>query len=154
MNQSEIKKVAPLLMSTDINAGVDADSVNMAKAFRAMFVILFGTLAGDAVLTLNSGATDGVKTTALTFKYALGSAALGSAGCDVIGDTTSAATLTLTAATYTDKMLIVEIENDKLTEGEPWLTLALSDAADSGPCTIMCLLDPRHTKDKSPSVLA
>jgi hypothetical protein len=156
MRFPEIFKVVPVMASDDINAGVDADSINMKNFHRATFIMTFGTLSGNAVLTVNSGATDGEKTSALTFNYALGSAAIGAASCDVLAAGTAAATLTLTAATYTDKMLIVEVEAAAmdLANEEEWLTLSLSDAAASGTCDVVAILEPRYTGNCSGTALA
>jgi hypothetical protein len=156
MRFPEIFKVVPVMASDDINAGVDADSINMKNFHRATFIMTFGTLSGNAVLTVNSGATNGSKDSALTFNYALGSAAIGAASCDVLAAGTAAATLTLTAATYTDKMLIVEVEAAAmdLANEEEWLTLSLSDAAASGTCDVVAILEPRYTGNCSGTALA
>ena len=156
MRFPEIFKVVPVMASDDINAGVDADSINMKNFHRATFIMTFGTLSGNAVLTVNSGATDGEKASALTFNYALGSAAIGAASCDVLAAGTAAATLTLTDTTYTDKMLIVEVEAAAmdLANEEEWLTLSLSDAAASGTCDVVAILEPRYTGNCSGTALA
>lgn len=162
MRFPEQYKVVPVMASDDINAGVDADSINMKNFHRATFIMTFGTLSGNAVLTVNSGAADGEKTSALTFNYALGGAAIGTAvagstaSCDVLAAGTAAATLTLTAATYTDKMLIVEVEAAAmdLANEEEWLTLSLSDAAASGTCDVVAILEPRYTGNCSGTALA
>ncbi len=156
MNFPEKYKVVPVMASDDINAGVDADSINMKNYHKATFIMTFGTLNGDAVMTVNSGATDGAKDSALTFHYALGSAAIGSANCDVLAADATAATLTLTAATYTDKMLIVEVDaaDMDMANEEEWLTLSLSDAANSGSCDVVAILQPRYTGNCSVSALA
>lgn len=156
MKFAEKYKVVPVMASDDINAGVDSDSINMSKFHSCAFVLTFGTLSGDAVLTVYSGATDGAKTSALTFHYALGSAAIGSASCDVLGADATASSLTLTAATYTDKMLIVEVDaaDMDVANKEEWLTLSLSNAANSGSCDIVAYLEPRYTGNCSASALA
>ena len=140
-------KLVPVINSADINAGLDGDSINMAKAHRATFILMFGTLVGDAVLTVNSGATDGAKTSALYFDYALGSAAVGSASADVLGDVANAASLTLTAATYSNKMLVVQVDARAmdLANNEEWLTLAISNAANSGICECVAIIEPRYS---------
>jgi hypothetical protein len=147
MNFPERFKVVPVMASDDINAGVDADSINMAKYHRAAFILTFGTLSGDAVLTVHSGAADGEKSSALTFYYALASAAIGSEDCDVLASDSTSASLTLTAATYTDKMLVVEIDaaDMDVANSEEWLTLSLSDAAASGSCDVVAILEPRYS---------
>ena len=156
MRFPEIFKVVPVIASDDINAGVDADSINMKNFLRATFVLLFGTLSGDAVLTVNSGATNGTKTSALSFHYAVGGAALAASSCDVLAADAEAATLTLVAATYTDKMLVIEVEVEKMdvANGENWLTLSLSNAANSGTVDGIAILEPRYTGNSSASALA
>lgn len=140
-------KFVPVINSADINAGVDADSINMAKGQRATFILLFGALVGNAVLTVYSGATDGAKTSALTFEYAYGSAASGSATCDVLTTPASAATLTLTGTTFTNRMVVIQVDAAAMDmdNGEEWLTLSLSDAADSGICEAVCIVEPRYS---------
>lgn len=156
MNLPERMKITPVMASDDINNGVDADSLNMSKYHRCTFLCTFGTLNGDAVLTVNSGATDGAKTSALTFRYALGSADIGQANCDVLGATASAASLTLTAATYSDRLLCIEVEAAAMdtANNEEWLTLSLNDAANSGSCDILAVLEPRYSANCSGSALA
>jgi len=136
--------IIPVINSADINAGVDADSINCAKVKgRVTYVLMFGTLTGDAVLTVYSGATDGSKDSALYFKYALGSAAVGSASSDILGTEAEVATLTLTAATYSNKMLVVEVDVHKMDmqNDEEWMTLSLSADASAGICEVIAIID-------------
>ena len=156
MRLPEEKKIAYVINTADYNAGVDADSINMKNLHRATFILLFGAITGDAVLTVNSGATDGAKTSALTFHYAVGGAACGSASSDVIAADATSAALTLTAATYANKMLIVEVNatDMDMANEEEWLTLSLSAAADAGILHCVAILEPRYTGNLSASVLA
>ena len=81
------KHIAVIAHALDLNsaATVDCDSINMKNYKRATLIFKFDTLAtASAVLTLNSGATDGAVTSALPFRYAFGSAAIGSANSDVL----------------------------------------------------------------------
>jgi hypothetical protein len=127
----------------------------MKNYHKATFLLTFGAITGDAVLTVNSGATDGAKTSALTFHYALGSAVIGSANCDVLAAWTSAATLTLTAATYQNKMLVIEIDASAMdtANDEEWLTLALSSAASAGILHAVAVLEPRYPSGQSITAL-
>ena len=158
MNLPERFKVVPVLASDNINAGVDSNSINMKNFHKASFIFTFGTLAGasGAVLKVFSGAADGAKTSALTFRYAVGSAAIGAASCDVLGAQSTSAALTLTAATYTDKMLIVEVDASDMdvANGECWLTAELGAEADSGAADCVAILEPRYTKNLSETALA
>ena len=116
---------------TDYQAGIDGESINTENCSHVAFLLQFGTLTGDAVLTVNSGASDGTKTTAETFYYRLASAAQGAATADTFGAQASSAGLTLTAATYSNKLMVVEIPCSELTDGQPWLTMNFSAAADA-----------------------
>jgi len=148
MNIPKRYKFVPLINSADINAGVDGDSINMAKALRAVIVLMFGAITGvGAILKIYSGATNGAKTSALTFKYGLGGAAVGSALADVLAATAESAALTLTAATYQNKMFVVEIDAAQmdLANNEFWLTVELDNGADSGICEAVALVEPRYS---------
>lgn len=68
----------------------------------------------------------------------------------------TSASLTLTAATYQNKMLVVEVDATDMdvANGEEWLTLSLSAAADAGILHAVAILEPRYTKNRSASALA
>ena len=155
MKLAENMKIVPVLALDTIGSGGDFNSINMEGFHHCTFIITFGTLVGDGVLTINSGATDGAKTSALTFNYSLAGAAIGSAGCDVIVADTAAATLTLTAATYTDFMLLVEVDASDMdvANGEMWLTGSLSNAGTSGAMDVVAILEPRYTGNLSATAL-
>jgi hypothetical protein len=158
MRFPEEKKVVPIINTADYNDGVDGDSINMANFFRATFILMFGAITGNAVLKLYSGATDGAKTSALAFHYSIGGAAVGSDDSDVLAaDTLCAATgLTLTATTYANKMLIVEVEAVAMdtANDENWLTMEISNAASAGVLHAVAILEPRYTRNLSDSALA
>jgi len=155
MRLSDTLKFVPVLESEDINDGVDCDSINMEGYESATFLIVFcSDLSGDAVLTLNEGATDGTKTTALTFNYRVSSADIGSASADVLGDFSTSAALTLTEASYEDRLLIVEIDAAAMTDGMNWLTLAFSNAAAAGSVTVVAILKPRYASSATDTALA
>jgi hypothetical protein len=63
--------------------------------------------------------------------------------------------MTLKAATYTDKMLIVEVDASEMdvANGENWLTAALSNAANSGAADCVAVLEPRFTGNVSATAL-
>lgn len=109
-------------------AAATGDSINMGKVHRAMFIVQQGTVGtGNPVLTLKSGASAGTETTSETFRYRLADADQGSATADTYGDWATSSALTLTAATYDQRTLIVEIDSDELTDGQPWLTFSLTN---------------------------
>jgi hypothetical protein len=84
MDQKNYKPV-PVLSSGDLSAGATlaGDSINMAKCHSARFIVIFHALGGAATyVKLYSGATAAAATSALTFRYAFGGAATGSANAD------------------------------------------------------------------------
>jgi len=156
MKLAENMKIVPLLNSADTGAGVSMDSINMKGFHHASIIITFGAIVGDAVLTINSGATDAALTSALTFNYALGGAAIGSANCDVLAANATSAALTLTAATYQNKVLVVEVDASDMdvANEEEWLTAAISSAGTSAIVHAVAILEPRYTGNRSLTALA
>ena len=156
MSYAEDLKIIPLIASEDTGAGVSMDSINMKNFHKATIVITFATVVGNAVLTVNSGATDGALTSALTFDHAVGGAAIGSALADVLADWTSAATLTIAAATYSTKMLVINIDSKAMdiANGEEWLTVAISSAGTSAFVHAVAILQPRYSGNMSLTGLA
>lgn len=161
MKFPEIYKVVPVLASEDTGAGVSMDSINMKGFHHATFLITMATIVGDAVLTVNSGATDGALTSALTFHYAFGSADIGTytsatVAADIIGADATSAALTITGTAYDDRMLIVEVDASDMdvANAEEWLTVAISSAGTSAFMHCVAVLEPRYTGNISGSALA
>lgn len=143
-----------VLKPGDAQAGADGDSINSGKLNdRPKFAISFGSLTGDAVLTMKSGATEGTKTTSEKFRYALAVGVQGATDGDKFPAwTTGVTSLTLTAATYQNKLLIVEIET--MTTDQEWATLELGSEASALNVSIVALVDRRwKTEDGVPSLI-
>ena len=162
---SEKYKVIPVAKELDLSGTVYADSIYCKDVVgNVMFAFVFNTLAAaDATLTVNSGIGDGVCTTAMRFNYALGGAALGTAtagsavSCDVLGAWTSAATLTLLNATYTNKMLIVEVDIADMNADldHDWLTCKFTTAGSvTGTVSGIAVAGYRYPGQGSDTVLA
>ena len=148
---SQDLKIVPLLVSADINAGVDSDSVDMQGIKSATFLLqFFATLAGASgcIIKLYSGVTHGAKTTAMTFNYKYGGAAVKSATADVFSAIATSAALQIATATLASRMLIIDINADQITDGHRYLTLEIGAEADAGELSIAALLDPMF-KDPS-----
>jgi len=160
MHLAENLKIVPVGSDLDLNGGasVDCDSINMKNYHRATFIVSAQTLGGaDAHIYLYSGATDAAKTTAITFRYAFGGAAQGTADCDVLSATTSTAgPLHLTNGTYDNYMLIIEADAAAMGAGHSWLTLAFqdTDTGATGNVSVTAVLEPRYTGNRSASALA
>jgi len=155
MKLPEMKKVAPLLNSANTGAGVSMDSINMKGFHYATIIITFGAMVGDAVLTVASGATAAALTSDLEFNYAYGGAAIGSANADVLTANAVSSALTIAAATYANKVLVVEVDASAmdLENEENWLTAAISSAGTSAVVHAVAILEPRYTKNRSLSAL-
>ncbi len=159
MELPERLKIVPVLRYGDLAAGanLDTDSINMANFSRATFLIQFHAIGvADSTLYIYSGATDGTCTSALTFKYAFGGAAVGSADCDYLDADASSAGLTIANASHDNFMLIVEVNASDMdtANSEEWLTLRITDAGgQTGNVTIFAILQPRYPSSRSASAL-
>ena len=133
MRISESFILIPVLEALDTQAGIDGQSINMGLLHSVCFPINFGAVTGNAVLKFFVGATDGTKTTSIAFKQRLSTGVYKAASADLYGALTAATVaadgLTLTAATYANKTLIVEFDAQEIAAATPWLTLELSAAA-------------------------
>jgi len=161
MKLAEKYKIVPIANQLDLNGSATnpCDSINMKGYHHATFICQLGTLGGAAMYCeVFSGATDAALTSSLTYRYALGSAAVGSASCDVLATAAAGtAATTFAHATYDDYMLIVEVDASDMdiANGEEWLTLTFPDTATgaTGNVTAFAILEPRFTSDSSATAL-
>ena len=156
---SEKYKIVPIAHANNIDDGTSVtDSINMKNFHKATFLIQFHTLGtASATLQVYSGATDAALTSALTFTYAFGGAAQGSANCDVLAAWGTSADLTITHGTYSDYMLVIEVEASKmdLANNENWLTVQFTDPGTAtGLVTVFAILEPRYKANRSVTALA
>ena len=171
MKLAEEKKV--VLVASDLNLATGATQVtkgiNMKGYHHCTFLISFGTIGtSNTVLRAVSGATDLAPTSDIAFKYAYGAstcifAGAGTtpaSGADVLAAETTvvAATgLTVLQATYSNFMLLVEVDASDMdvANGENWLSLEFTDAGTcTGLVTIFAILEPRYTGNLSATALA
>lgn len=156
---SERFKIVPVLSDQDLNAAASmpGDSINMKNFHRCLFVVGLQTLAGaSANLLVYSGATDGATTSALTFKYAFGSAAAGSANCDVFAAWAESASLSLVHGTYDNYTLLVEVDAKAmdLANAEDWLTIQFEDPGGAtGNAQVHAILEARYRSGQSLTAL-
>lgn len=132
MRASEVRHLIPMCEPKDYgSAGIDFDSVHLGKLNSLSIAILFGALTGNSILTVNAGATEGTKTTALAFNYRFGGGDFKAASADILGDVTAvaAAGLSLVAATFDHREIVIEIDSDQATDAKPWLTVAIDATA-------------------------
>lgn len=157
---TEKMKIVPIAHANDLNVGATqvTDSINMKNFHKATILIQFHTLGtASATLKVYSGATDAALTSALTFSYAFGGAAQGTANCDKLAAWATSANLTITHGTYSDYMLVIEVDASDMdvTNGEGWLTVETTDPGSAtGLYTAFAILEPRYTGNRSDSALA
>jgi hypothetical protein len=148
MRLSEQYKIVPLLEPQDHQAGaITMDSINLKNYSWCSIIISFGELTDDEVLTIHSGATTGADSADVYFDYAYTGADLKTTGGDIItvkSDGTPVATLTLTAATYEDRLLVLEINPESLTDGYSWITVVTSGAGTEVLMSAVAVLTPKY----------
>lgn len=157
MRQSERLKIFALTESADVTtAGVDSDSINFGLIHEGCFALNFGNITGDDVLRVFVGATAGTKTTAVAFKYRLASGDTKAAGADSYGAFTdvTATGLTLTAATFDHRCVVVEVDSQAVPDATPWVTLEIAGAATVQNVSIMFVGQPRFASNSgTPTVI-
>lgn len=153
-------KIVPLGVDIDFSTAASnlSDSINMSPFNRATFLIQLADIGtASPVLYAYSGATAAALTSALTFRYAFGSAAFGSANCDVLADWSTSAALTLTHGTYDNYLLVVDILASEMdtANNEEWLTLDFADDATgaTGQAIVIAVLEPRYSGNQSITAL-
>jgi len=154
-------KVVPVLSDQDLtgtDAGMPGDSINMKGYHRCTFLVGLQTLGGaTATVAVYSGATDGALTSALTFRYAFGGAAAGSASCDVLAAWDTSALLSLTHGTYDNYMLLIDVKAEEMdtANNENWLTIVFLDTATgaTGNVQVHAILEPRYSQNRSATAL-
>lgn len=161
MRLAEEMKIVPIANQLDLNGSATnpCDSINMKGFHKATFICAFTTLGGAAMYCSPcSGATQGLLTSPLSYRYAMGGAAIGSANCDVLATTAVGTAATVFAhATYTNSMFVVEVDAVEMdvANDEEWLTLSFPDTATgmTGNVTVIAILEPRYTGASSATAL-
>jgi hypothetical protein len=150
---AEKYKIVPIMNTADFTTGLNSDSINMKNYHKATILVSLGAVAGAGlVLQVFSGLTDGARTTALAFKYAHGSAAIGSALCDVLADWTTAPTTgwAIGDASHDNYFAVIEIDAAEMTGN--WLTV-YPNAGTSGIAHMIAVLEPRYENNQAPTAL-
>ncbi len=157
MRFSERYKVIPLTESADVTTnGFDTKSIHMGKVHEACFLLNFGSIAADDALKVYVGAATATKTTAVAFKYRLAAADTTVALSDTQGAFIDVASsgLTLTAATFDHKLVVVEVDSQAIADATPYVTLEVAGSATTQNCSVVAIVSPRYASNSgTPSVL-
>lgn len=156
MRVSETLKLVPLVEPKDYgSAGVDFDSINMSFVHSVCVYLFFGAITGNSVLKFYSGATAAAKTTALDYSYRFASGDYKATDADGLGDLTAvtgSSGLTLTAATFDHRTVVVEIDNNAF-DGAAWFTGELSSVATVLNAAAVGVCDARYRMHGQLSVI-
>ena len=131
-------------------AGVDSDAVDLSRFSTVSFIFAFGDITSDSTLICYPGSTAAIaaakSATAIAFNYRLAAADAGATLADTFGDPTAVAYtgLTLTAATFDHKLMLVEFDCDTMTTTNRFLVWAVS--ATANPMDLSCVMigKPRY----------
>lgn len=168
MYLSEKFKIVPVFAGYDLSTHdtvMTSDSVNMKGFHHCTYIITFDDIGtASPVLYVYSGATAAALTSALTFTYAFGGAATGTAvagstaSADVLGAWSTSSALTITHDTYDNYLLVLEVPAASMdvANGEEWLHLNFTDPSTgaTGQVTATALLWPRYSGNRSETCLA
>ncbi len=157
MRLSEKFKFIALTESADVTTnGVDSYSVNFGELHGGTFQVNFGAITADDTLKVYVGASQGTKTTAVAFRYRLQAADTKAASSDTFGAITAVAStgLTLTAATYDHKSILVDIDSQEIADATPYVTLEIAGSATTQNVSITFVGVPRYASNAgTPSVV-
>ncbi len=144
-------KIVPVLRDTNIDGSTDLTSIDASGYHRATFVFTFG--AGvDTTFTFHSAATTGVRTTAMPFYYARGSAAIGTANQDVLeawGHVPADGTTDDVEIVCANRLVVCEVDFAGMTSTHKFVTGRV--AAASGIVHGVAILVPRYKSHRSPT---
>ena len=145
MRLNEEFKIVGVAASADISGGVTGDSISMKNFHHCTFILQGPTTDWTASpdIKVYSGATDGATTTAMTFSYRKGSAAIGSANCDVLAAEATSAELDM-GVNSEGYMFVIEIDATEMTDTHDWLTIVLDSDASAGEIVIIAVLQTRY----------
>jgi hypothetical protein len=139
-----VRHIVPITAPAQISSTTVTPNVAMKKYESVQFILALGDLATDSfTLTVTcSAVTAGSTATALSFKYRVTAAA----GTDTLGDLSAAVTsLVLTHTTYDNKIIIIDVDANELTDAKPYVGLTLTDPGSATAyVSVIALLKPRY----------
>ncbi len=130
-------------------AGKDTDAIDMSRFSSVTFVFQFGDITGNSTLLFYAGATNALaaaKGTAIAFNDRVSAADINTTLADTFGDETAAtaAGITLTAASYDYRTVLVEFDCDQLTTTQRFLVAAVDATANPMDAACIAIGKPRY----------
>lgn len=118
--------IVPVFEPLDSQAGIQGDSFKLGGVAKyADVILMFGAVTGDSIMSVYCGATADAKTTKIPFRSRFSGGDYKAASADQYAATVTDADgdLTLTAATYDHRILVIHIDAAELPDGKPWVTI-------------------------------
>ena len=161
MSIAEDYKIVPMFSGYSLathDTVMTSDSINMKNFHKATFLVQFDDIGtASPIMYVWCGTTAGALTSAITFRYAFGGAACGSANSDVLAAWGTSAALTITHGTYDNYLCVVEVDASQMdiANAEEWLHFNFTDPTTgcTGQVTITAILEPRYSSGVSATAL-
>lgn len=159
MRMSESLIIVPIFEPKDkTGSAYVSDAVDVGKLDGFTAILQFGAITADSVLTVYADSTAALATsltTAIAFKYRLAAADYKVDLADQLGDAIAVAAtgLTLTAATFDHRVIVIEIDPDTLTPPAHWVAFNFSSVGNPLLMAGIGLGRPRYAGHLNPSVL-
>jgi hypothetical protein len=131
-------------------AGTDSDAIDVSRFSSITYVFSFGDITGNSTLIFYAAPTAALAVAKtgyeIAFKYRLAAAAVRATTADVFGDvqTATSAGITLTAATYDNKLMLVEFDCDQMTTTNRFIVFAVSATANPMDLSVTVVGKPRY----------
>lgn len=158
MRLCELTKIVPVFTcAADMSGTITGDSVCVKNFGHATFILVFdGTVDGAAALTLKQGATDAAATAALACDYTYTAVDIGSDGAETLAALAndSDGAISLTEATYENRMMVIEVDCKTMTDGYDWIDLIIASITNGLVSCICILSEPRYASDLGETVLS
>ena len=143
-----------VLPPIDINtaSGATGESFSMENWSHASIIITGGAATGASVVTVSEN-TDASQsgTTAIAFKYAIETTALG----DTLATLTAVTSSGFTMSTNNGTIYVIELDAADLSGGSPWVTVHFADPSGSVIVSAVAVLSGgRYAGDLSATAIA
>jgi len=131
-------------------AGTDSDCIDLSRFSSVCYVFAFGDITGNSTLIFYAASTAALAVAKtgyeLAFNYRLGAAEVRATLADTFGDVTAvtSAGLTLTAATFDNKLMLVEFDCDVLGSTKRYMVCAVSATANPMDLSVTVVGKPKY----------
>lgn len=157
---SQENLIIPLCVdATSVTSNVEMDSFSMEGYNQATILIVHSAaLTGNSILTVECASTDSGDSSDATFHYRYGGAAAASASADILSADATSSALTLTAATYQGRLIVLELLASELPVSGSTVyenvTVDWDGTASAGTVTAIAILSqPRHSRAVMPTAI-